>query len=165
MTDSSSPPSKFECGICFEEATLPVVTRCGHLYCWTCLNQWIERVQECPVCKAGVSGDNVTPLYGRGGNAERSSGDQSVPPRPRAERPAAPPRAQRGLGGNPFFESLGIQMGFAFLPFGFVGFMGGSDGAGSAASETEAARDHVQHRASLLMLVAGMLILALLIAS
>lgn len=27
----------FDCNICFETPTDPVVTRCGHLYCWKCL--------------------------------------------------------------------------------------------------------------------------------
>lgn len=29
--------SYFECNICLELAQDPVVTQCGHLYCWPCL--------------------------------------------------------------------------------------------------------------------------------
>lgn len=29
--------SKFECVICMETAKEPVVTKCGHLYCWPCI--------------------------------------------------------------------------------------------------------------------------------
>ena len=29
--------SAFECNICYEIAQSPVVTLCGHLYCWPCL--------------------------------------------------------------------------------------------------------------------------------
>ena len=32
--DDSSP---FECNICLELARDPVVTYCGHLYCWPCI--------------------------------------------------------------------------------------------------------------------------------
>ncbi|KOO33551.1 ring finger protein 5 [Chrysochromulina tobinii] len=27
----------FECNICLETACNPVITQCGHLYCWPCL--------------------------------------------------------------------------------------------------------------------------------
>ena len=38
-TDHGSSPesSAFECNICYELAQSPVVTPCGHLYCWPCL--------------------------------------------------------------------------------------------------------------------------------
>ncbi|KAG6973736.1 hypothetical protein JG687_00000720 [Phytophthora cactorum] len=47
----------------------PVVTLCGHLYCWPCLYQWMQSHSECPVCKAGVSEQNVIPVYSRGADA------------------------------------------------------------------------------------------------
>lgn len=40
------------------------VTQCGHLYCWSCLYRWLNTNHTtCPVCKAGVSQDNVIPIY------------------------------------------------------------------------------------------------------
>lgn len=36
---------------------------------WPCLHQWLEtrpNKQTCPVCKAGISKDQVVPIYGRG---------------------------------------------------------------------------------------------------
>ncbi len=27
----------FECAICMETAKEPIVTKCGHLYCWPCI--------------------------------------------------------------------------------------------------------------------------------
>jgi RING-type zinc-finger len=32
--------SAFECNICYELAHEPVVTLCGHLYCWPCIYRW-----------------------------------------------------------------------------------------------------------------------------
>jgi len=32
----------FDCNICLESVQDPVVTRCGHLYCWACLYKWLE---------------------------------------------------------------------------------------------------------------------------
>ena len=34
--------SPFDCNICLDGVTQPVVTRCGHLYCWPCLYRWLE---------------------------------------------------------------------------------------------------------------------------
>jgi zinc-RING finger domain len=31
--------AQFDCNICFDAARDPVVTQCGHLYCWPCLHQ------------------------------------------------------------------------------------------------------------------------------
>ena len=47
----------FECNICLDVAQHPVVTPCGHLYCWTCLYRWMQarpNACPCPVCKAHV---------------------------------------------------------------------------------------------------------------
>lgn len=45
--------SAFICNICLEITTKdPVVTQCGHLYCWSCLFRWLNtRHSTCPVCK------------------------------------------------------------------------------------------------------------------
>jgi E3 ubiquitin-protein ligase RNF5 len=58
----------YECNICLDIAKDAVVSMCGHLYCWPCLNQWLEtrpNRQLCPVCKAAISREKVIPLYGR----------------------------------------------------------------------------------------------------
>src|ERR1700737_3272066 len=31
--------AQFDCNICFDAARDPVVTQCGHLYCWACIHQ------------------------------------------------------------------------------------------------------------------------------
>mmetsp|Transcript_45169 Transcript_45169/g.125308 ORF Transcript_45169/g.125308 Transcript_45169/m.125308 type:complete len:171 (-) Transcript_45169:21-533(-) len=101
----------FECNICLEPATEPVVTRCGHLFCWSCLHQWISQPRRssvhsglqpsngnslCPVCKAAVSAQTVTPIYARGGDGDRLvpfEEPTDVPARPQGERlePESPP--------------------------------------------------------------------------
>jgi hypothetical protein len=58
----------FECNICFDVATEPVVTLCGHMYCWPCLYRWLAPPlgrTHCPVCKGMVDATKVIPLYGR----------------------------------------------------------------------------------------------------
>lgn len=39
---SQSKDSRFMCAICIDEVSdEPVVTKCGHLFCWPCLYQWL----------------------------------------------------------------------------------------------------------------------------
>ena len=105
MTDCS--PSKpgldglFDCNICLETASEPIVTLCGHLYCWGYIYKWLE-VQECPacpICKAAISRERMLPIYGRG--------RPHVDPRscsPSLERsgiPTRPPAASRAPGAAP----------------------------------------------------------------
>ena len=65
--------SYFECNICLEQAKEPVVTQCGHLYCWPCIYTWMNQPREtvvCPVCKSGVSAETVIPIYTRENNED-----------------------------------------------------------------------------------------------
>lgn len=92
--DGASPSSSgmFSCNICMEMASDPVVTLCGHLYCWPCLYRWLhtqKSVRTCPVCKAGVDRDKVIPVFGRGGNEDprKRMDTADTPSRPLAQRP------------------------------------------------------------------------------
>ncbi|KAL6620397.1 hypothetical protein ACP70R_035536 [Stipagrostis hirtigluma subsp. patula] len=88
----------FECNICFEMAAEPVVTSCGHLFCWPCLYQWLHvhsTHKECPVCKGEVTEGNITPIYGRGNSGsdmekkvaeDGNASGPKIPPRPHGNR-------------------------------------------------------------------------------
>ncbi|XP_047971665.1 uncharacterized protein LOC125214612 [Salvia hispanica] len=83
--------SFFDCNICLDLAKDPVVTCCGHLFCWPCLYRWLYHhsdAKECPVCKGEVSTKNVTPIYGRGNIVRDQDLDSSlkIPVRPHARR-------------------------------------------------------------------------------
>ncbi|KAI3736160.1 hypothetical protein L6452_15694 [Arctium lappa] len=64
----------FECNICLDSVQDPVVTFCGHLYCWPCIYKWIQHQNpssrletqkaQCPMCKTEVSQNTIVPLYG-----------------------------------------------------------------------------------------------------
>eukprot|EP00898_Chlorokybus_atmophyticus_P002312 jgi/Chlat1/3081/Chrsp21S00241 len=88
----SGGESAFECNICLEVASEPVVTLCGHLFCWACLYRWVEvdsrgpsGVSGCPVCKAAVEPSRVIPLYGRG----HQGGSGTHPASSQGQKPAA----------------------------------------------------------------------------
>lgn len=81
--------ANFECNICLEMATDPVVTCCGHLFCWPCLHQWLHlhsTLKECPVCKGILLDDGITPIYGRGTSPGTEKANGSTPARPHAHR-------------------------------------------------------------------------------
>lgn len=98
--DSENQNGCFDCNICLDFANDPVVTLCGHLYCWPCIYKWFHvqsaslpsnEYPQCPVCKAEISHTTVIPLYGRGQSAtdfehesQAASCGMAVPPRPRA---------------------------------------------------------------------------------
>ncbi|KAJ7981725.1 E3 ubiquitin-protein ligase rma1h1-like protein [Quillaja saponaria] len=74
-TVSDSDDGCFDCNICLDSAHDPVITLCGHLYCWPCIYKWLhvqsssyesDQQQKCPVCKANISCTALVPLYGRG---------------------------------------------------------------------------------------------------
>lgn len=107
----STPPSDatFECNVCFETPRDPVVTPCGHLYCWSCLYRWMRLHSDspqCPVCKSAVDKRHVIPIYGRGRVEHRdprepAPADEDLPPRPAGHR--AQPAQPQGLHHGPAF--------------------------------------------------------------
>lgn len=86
----------FDCSICLESAHEPVVTLCGHLYCWPCIFRWLQvqnssdeldQRPSCPVCKADISHTSLVPLYGRGTSSsdsevKKAPMDLGIPRRP-----------------------------------------------------------------------------------
>ncbi|RZR75002.1 hypothetical protein BHM03_00047419 [Ensete ventricosum] len=86
----------FDCNICLDFAAEPVVTLCGHLYCWPCMYKWLQQRQgggaQCPVCKFRLSPDGLVPLYGQGHHGGKR-------PQWRPETPRRPPPPLRDATG------------------------------------------------------------------
>lgn len=133
-TAPESADTTFECNVCFDIPRDPVVTPCGHLYCWSCLYRWIRLhadSPQCPVCKAGVDKQSVIPIYGRGRLQPSDPrelplpDDDDVPPRPSGRRDA--PSHQRLHPNAPYgvHHTLGINAHpgnyeFSFSNFGLI---------------------------------------------
>ncbi|OWM80816.1 E3 ubiquitin-protein ligase RNF185 [Punica granatum] len=123
-SNNNEAAGNFECNICFDLAQDPIVTLCGHLFCWPCLYKWLHyhsQSKECPVCKALVEEEKLVPLYGRGKTStdprSKSIPGLNIPNRPAGQRPeTAPPPPdpnhfhQHGFG---FMGGLGGFGGFA----------------------------------------------------
>ncbi|KAI8614127.1 hypothetical protein BC830DRAFT_1128987 [Chytriomyces sp. MP71] len=115
--DNEVPPTAqeeegglYECNICLDMASNPVVTLCGHLFCWPCLHRWMasgnRASNACPVCKAGIEKDKLIPIYAKGRTIDPRNTVPDEPERPAGQRPEAIPRLGGGFGFHPFFGGL-----------------------------------------------------------
>eukprot|EP01038_Epipyxis_sp_PR26KG_P015001 gene15001-20180_t len=127
---SLSDDEAFVCSVCLDSVKNkdPVVTQCGHLYCWSCLYRWLNTNHTtCPVCKAGVTQDNVIPIFIRGSSTEdprktskTTVNDVNIPNRPLGRRPE--PIAinnnanQTNNGTNTAMGGITLSTGFGFFP-------------------------------------------------
>eukprot|EP00884_Botryococcus_braunii_P020635 jgi/Botrbrau1/7255/Bobra.0021s0037.1 len=125
----------FECNLCFNMPQEPVVTRCGHLYCWPCLYRRLQEPSQlsvCPACNAEVVQQQVIPIYGRGQVSDGhlkaqmqqlSQGSSStIPPRPAGQRTApvvvnsnqvnVAADLRTFLGGDPYASMDQVQQAF-----------------------------------------------------
>lgn len=122
--------SAFDCNICLEAVQDPVVTLCGHLYCWPCLYKWLnfqglstenqdgQKQQQCPVCKAEISEESLVPLYGKG-QPKRSKGktghlDIVVPRRPLGPPCGVDIRRPASMIANPYQTQQLYQRNYAY---------------------------------------------------
>ena len=53
-----------KCTLCLELFKDPSVTTCGHVFCWTCVRDWVREKPECPLCRQDVRLSKVLPLRG-----------------------------------------------------------------------------------------------------
>ncbi len=151
--EGADSDSAFVCNVCLEPVKNrdPVVTQCGHLYCWPCLFRWLNTHHTtCPVCKAGVTKENVIPIFIKGSSEgdprSKVSSQEQIPNRPLGHRPE--PLAG-GLIGNPlnanlnqFGGGVALSPGYGYFPslFGlqFQSFTTGGPAAGTEAARLEA---------------------------
>jgi len=126
--DDEPEEDVFSCNICLEPVKDkdPVVTQCGHLYCWPCLYRWMNTNHTtCPVCKAGVTQENIIPIFIKGSTddprAKTAQEEANIPSRPQARRPESNPteaatgnNAQINIGYN--FGGISFSAGFGFFP-------------------------------------------------
>lgn len=138
-----NPCDGFECNICLDSVQDPVVTLCGHLYCWPCIYKWLhfetistknqdQKQPQCPVCKAEISHATLVPLYGRGLTSKASNGmtpqfGSVVPKRPLG--PAcgvgAPTPRSHNTASSPQFSQQLHHQGYPYQPQMYYSEQGG----------------------------------------
>ena len=59
ILERGSLHSEFECAICMSLVEYPVYTRCSHVFCKSCLDEWLENKRNCPKCKEDLNGSDA----------------------------------------------------------------------------------------------------------
>ena len=70
---------KWCCQLCNNPLRSPVVTKCGHIFCCSCITNHLKNHDKCPICKSKNTEDTLTPVYG---HAFDSSQDTRHIPKP-----------------------------------------------------------------------------------
>uniref|UniRef100_A0A0N5ANF8 RING-type E3 ubiquitin transferase n=1 Tax=Syphacia muris TaxID=451379 RepID=A0A0N5ANF8_9BILA len=59
----------YKCAICFDDVCDPVTLRCGHLFCWPCIDKYWNYDRQhclCPYCRREIKiEEDVIPVYGQ----------------------------------------------------------------------------------------------------
>lgn len=48
-----------KCSLCLEDRQETSCTLCGHLFCWSCILDWLDQKEECPVCRDPITKSTV----------------------------------------------------------------------------------------------------------
>lgn len=56
------PEVSRSCMLCLSPMTNPAAANCGHIFCWTCIVDWIRDHPECPLCRQLCLEQNLLPL-------------------------------------------------------------------------------------------------------
>ncbi|KAL0218045.1 hypothetical protein RCL1_008893 [Eukaryota sp. TZLM3-RCL] len=114
--------TNLNCPICLEDKfTNPVTTRCGHIYCYSCLHDWIQSSSSCPVCNNSIELKDCIRIHGVPEKDLDTETAEATPKPPRAEYvPHQQPRVPQQVYEHPFFQGApGVRMLHHAGPFPF----------------------------------------------
>ncbi|XP_026813648.1 peroxisome biogenesis factor 10-like [Rhopalosiphum maidis] len=54
--------SSSKCSLCLEPRQKTSLSFCGHLFCWSCIHEWLQTNDFCPICRKALNPRMVVPL-------------------------------------------------------------------------------------------------------
>ncbi|XP_025196150.1 peroxisome biogenesis factor 10-like [Melanaphis sacchari] len=54
--------SSSKCSLCLEPRQNTSLSFCGHLFCWSCIHEWLQTNDFCPICRKRLNPRMVVPL-------------------------------------------------------------------------------------------------------
>lgn len=51
-----------KCSLCLEPRKNTSLSFCGHLFCWSCIHEWLQTNNFCPICRKTLNPRRIVPL-------------------------------------------------------------------------------------------------------
>lgn len=48
-----------KCALCLESRQNASTTTCGHVFCWKCIMDWLDKKEDCPICREKLTKSSV----------------------------------------------------------------------------------------------------------
>ena len=59
-----SQRKKWCCSLCKDSLKSPIVTKCGHIFCYSCVFNHLKTNKLCPICHKEINIESLTPVFG-----------------------------------------------------------------------------------------------------
>ncbi|EPY25139.1 peroxin-10 [Strigomonas culicis] len=65
-SDDEEAAKTGRCMLCLSHRKCPTATQCGHIFCWSCIAEWIRSNPSdaiCPFCRQRITAPSLVPLF------------------------------------------------------------------------------------------------------